>query len=176
MGRPAASQANKETGLLFAKAACVCRNADGMVARNGPLSVFGALAACFPNIVRDENGGPRDGLTFHELNKMLQKHGFQRKRSRSAALNRSSDRFGVGMYLFNMCRWRDSTNAADREEMQKGWFHLMRTYPSLEATCTFDRFCEVVDSIRVQWVRGWDLSGVSGHGQASGSASDGGGE
>lgn len=155
MGRPAASHENREAGLLFAKAACATAAAgapDGMVARNGPLSVFGALASCLPTIVRDDNGGPRDGLTCMELNKTLQKNGFQRKRNRrSAALNRSSDRFGAGMYLFHMCRWRDPSNEEDCVEMKKGWENLVRFNNSFGQNCSFERFCDVVKAIRVQW-------------------------
>jgi len=155
MGRPSASQENRQIGLLFSKAACVngaAKAFDGMVARNGSMSVFGALSACYPSIVRDERGGPRDGLTCMELNKTLQKNGFQRKRNRrSASINRSSDRFGAGMYLFHMCRWRDPKCPEDLVEMQAGWASLVRFCPQFGNLCTFERFCEVIDHIRIQW-------------------------
>ncbi len=73
MGRPAASPANKK--LAVSIALMVTRQTDkssDTIARGGMCSIFELLKSVSPTITRQNNEGPRDGITEIELNKALQ--------------------------------------------------------------------------------------------------------
>ncbi len=73
MGRPAASEANKNFAVAVAH--LVTQRTDDpsdTIARCGKCSIFALLKIFSPAIVRDQDTGPRDGISEVELNKALQ--------------------------------------------------------------------------------------------------------
>lgn len=73
MGRPAASETNKALALEFARLVTEkTDNPNDIIARSGSLSMYSALVATCPSIIRRDNTGPRDGISEAEFNKVLQ--------------------------------------------------------------------------------------------------------
>lgn len=73
MVRPVASDTNKAIALTFAAATTqITRDTDDIVARNGRCGLFSALRDVYPQTVRDEHSGVRDGVSEMEFNKTLQ--------------------------------------------------------------------------------------------------------
>ncbi len=73
MGRPAASKANKIFAVALAHLLTHhTDNPSDTIARCGKCSVFALLKLISPAIVRDNDTGPRDGISEVELNKALQ--------------------------------------------------------------------------------------------------------
>jgi hypothetical protein len=73
MGRPAVSTANKR--LAVSIALMLTRQTDNpsdTIARCGKCSIFALLKVLSPTIIRENNSGPRDGISEVELNKALQ--------------------------------------------------------------------------------------------------------
>ncbi len=73
MGRPAASEVNKN--LAVAIALTVTRktiNTHDTIARCGKCSIFTLFKLLSPGIIRENNSGPRDGISEVEFNKALQ--------------------------------------------------------------------------------------------------------
>jgi hypothetical protein len=73
MGRPAASPENKK--LSVAIAFLLTRQTDNSsdtIARCGKCSIFAVLKILCPTIIRENNTGPRDGISEIEFNKALQ--------------------------------------------------------------------------------------------------------
>ncbi len=73
MGRPAASTVNKKFAVSIAL--MVTRqtdNANDTIARSGQCSIFALLKILSPTIIRENNEGPRDGISEIEFNKALQ--------------------------------------------------------------------------------------------------------
>ncbi len=73
MVRPVASDINKAIALTFAASVTQFThdNAD-IMARCGRCGLFSALRSIYPQTVRDEHSGARDGISEMELNKTLQ--------------------------------------------------------------------------------------------------------
>ena len=73
MGRPSASGTNKRFSISIAQIITYhSDNDEEMIARCGKCSVFAVLNATCPEIVRNEDSQPRDGITEVEFNKVLQ--------------------------------------------------------------------------------------------------------
>ncbi len=73
MGRPAASEANKQFAVALAHMVTHrTDNPSDTIARCGKCSVFALLKMFCPGVVRDCNTSPRDGISEVELNKALQ--------------------------------------------------------------------------------------------------------
>ncbi len=73
MGRPAASAANRQFAVEFAR--LVTRRTDchtSTIARCGVCSIYCLLKMVRPSIIRDANKGPREGISEVEFNKALQ--------------------------------------------------------------------------------------------------------
>ena len=73
MVRPVASDVNKAIALTFAASVTqITRDTVDTVARNGHCGLFSALKDVYPQTVRDEISGVRDGVSEMEYNKTLQ--------------------------------------------------------------------------------------------------------
>ena len=73
MGRPAASGENKQFAVALAHLVTHrTDNPSDTIARRGKCSIFALLKIFYPSIVRDNDKGPRDGISEVELNKALQ--------------------------------------------------------------------------------------------------------
>ncbi len=73
MGRPCASQQNKMAALAFANIVTMhSSDPHDLLARCGRCSLFATLQEMFPHIIREAEGGDRDGISEVEFNKMLQ--------------------------------------------------------------------------------------------------------
>ena len=73
MVRPVASDVNKAIALTFAASVTqITRDTVDTVARNGHCGLFSALKDVYPQTVRDEISGVRDGVSEMEFNKTLQ--------------------------------------------------------------------------------------------------------
>ena len=73
MGRPAASPENKK--LAVSIALMLTRQTDSSgdtIARCGKCSIFALLKILIPTIIRENEAGPRDGISEIEFNKALQ--------------------------------------------------------------------------------------------------------
>ncbi len=73
MGRPAASEANKQ--LAVAIAAMVTRKTGShsdTIARSGNCSIYALLKVLIPTIIRSTDSRLRDGISEVEFNKALQ--------------------------------------------------------------------------------------------------------
>ena len=73
MGRPAASEINKRVAVKLAN--LVTQSADSKnstIARCGLCSLYNLLRSVRPEIARNFNEGPRDGISEVEFNKALQ--------------------------------------------------------------------------------------------------------
>ncbi len=72
MGRPSASKENKMAALAFANIITKkSGNPDDLMARCGQCSLFATLQEMFPHIIREADGGLRDGISEVEFNKLL---------------------------------------------------------------------------------------------------------
>ncbi len=73
MGRPLASEANKSAALSFAILVTEkVEDLASVIARSGQCSIFGLLKDIFPEIVRENESGPRTGISEAEYIKLLQ--------------------------------------------------------------------------------------------------------
>jgi hypothetical protein len=73
MGRPAASDANKRLAVEFANLVTVRKEvASSTIARCGRYSIYAIFRSIIPNVARDMDKGPRDGISEVEFNKVLQ--------------------------------------------------------------------------------------------------------
>jgi hypothetical protein len=73
MVRPIASDKNKAIALTFAASVTqFTHDTEDTVARCGRCGLFSALRKVYPQSVRDEHSGARDGISEMELNKTLQ--------------------------------------------------------------------------------------------------------
>jgi hypothetical protein len=72
MGRPTVSALNKRIALSIAEIVTVkTDDHEDRIARSGMCSVFAFLRAACPELVRERDSGPRDGISEAELNKAL---------------------------------------------------------------------------------------------------------
>ncbi len=73
MVRPVASDLNKAVALAFAASVTkITQDTDDTVARCGRCGLFSALRDVYPQTVRAEHLGARDGISEMEFNKTLQ--------------------------------------------------------------------------------------------------------
>lgn len=73
MGRPAASEANKQLSVLFANLiTCRSDSRGSTIARCGKCSIYALFKSVIPDAVRDLQTGTRDGVSEVEFNKVLQ--------------------------------------------------------------------------------------------------------
>ncbi len=73
MVRPVASELNRAIALTFAASVTqITRDTVDTVARNGRCGLFSALKDVYPQTIRDELSGVRDGVSEMEFNKTLQ--------------------------------------------------------------------------------------------------------
>mmetsp|Transcript_25649 Transcript_25649/g.51357 ORF Transcript_25649/g.51357 Transcript_25649/m.51357 type:complete len:284 (-) Transcript_25649:53-904(-) len=129
MVRPRGSFQNKQLALEFAESVTVAHPSQASkVARAGQYSLFEVFARCCPWAVRTSEGGPRDGLTFHEFNKLLESHDFLKvRKSPPAPGSDPSENFAdpsnpdyTGAYAFAKLRWRDPLDCEDCEALVEG--------------------------------------------------------
>jgi len=133
MVRPQASENCKALATLFAKAITVevrgVAPASSSVGRSGPHSIFDALTECFPHASRDR---VRSGVSLVELNKALEKEGFQRVRFRNLKKRgceradqpggrKWRDPDNQSFYRYGSRRWRDPEDPADFEYLSAVW-------------------------------------------------------
>lgn len=128
MGRPTVSAHNKRIAVAIAEMVTVkTDDPEHRIARSGVCSIFALLRAACPELIRERDFGPRDGISEAELNKALlasyilefgkthfwwlnfghnfhsgaQAEGFVRIRNRRVdASSRELDPVGAGLYLF----------------------------------------------------------------------------
>ena len=72
MGRPSASDTNRQFAVHFARLVTRQSEFESMIARCGVCSIYDLLKKLRPGLVRDPDQGPRDGLSEVEFNKALQ--------------------------------------------------------------------------------------------------------
>jgi hypothetical protein len=73
MVRPVASDVNKAVALTFAASVTqITEDTADIIARCGRCGLFSALKEVYPQTVRDELSGVRDGISEMEFNKTLQ--------------------------------------------------------------------------------------------------------
>jgi len=122
-----------------------------LIARSGNFSVFTALQRCCPSAVRVAVDSPRDGISEHEFNKLMQAEGFIRVRDRRAvATKKDSDPDGAGLYLFSNRRWRDPDSVEDFKVLEQAW-HGMCQNGVFQKECSFRAFLETVAMFRGSW-------------------------
>lgn len=113
--------------MLFASAITVTASpsegdpSTDTVGRTGAHSLFDVLSKVCPSATRDRHGRG-DGVSEAELNKLVEKAGFQRIRFRARArslVNRESDDYNS--YRFGKRRWRNPDDPNDMEAIAKVW-------------------------------------------------------
>ena len=125
MVRPKASDRNKTIAVFFANTVTVdtsniaTRMKQGkydFIVCRGPHSIYGAMRACLPNIVRDsmdEENINRTGLAEVEMNKSLLMHGYKSIRRRGL-----SELGGNMQRGWQDRRWVDPTNIEDVQHVK----------------------------------------------------------
>ena len=143
MGRPVASQQNKNFGLYFANVVTVpVEQRTRSVARSGEGSIFFVFASTFPQLVRLHS---RSGLTQLEFNKHLQNKEFPliRKRIRkkdSVSPRRNLAFFPPSTFRYAGRRWRNPDDAEDFACLQSSWPVLAKDRDAV----SFDQFVDLV--------------------------------
>eukprot|EP00287_Rhodomonas_sp_CCMP768_P028302 CAMPEP_0202853164 /NCGR_PEP_ID=MMETSP1389-20130828/90342_1 /ASSEMBLY_ACC=CAM_ASM_000865 /TAXON_ID=302021 /ORGANISM="Rhodomonas sp., Strain CCMP768" /LENGTH=355 /DNA_ID=CAMNT_0049531707 /DNA_START=45 /DNA_END=1113 /DNA_ORIENTATION=- len=156
MGRPSASPENRAFSIFFAHAITKKSNSRlDFVARSGPLSLFSALHKMFPAYARTEDGqGFRDGVSEVQLNKELQKNGFERVRDRrTCAIRKSDDPIGAGMYMFSHLQWKDPSQPEEREVLIQWHAKMVEKFPLIMLSCKLDKFLRVVGEFQQAWAQ-----------------------
>mmetsp|Transcript_51671 Transcript_51671/g.121306 ORF Transcript_51671/g.121306 Transcript_51671/m.121306 type:complete len:327 (-) Transcript_51671:52-1032(-) len=154
MGRPSASAENRAFSVFFAHAVTKKSHSRlDFVARSGPLSLFSSLARMFPAYARTEDGqGFRDGVSEVQFNKELQKNGFLRVRDRrTCATRRSEDPTGAGMYLFSHLKWRDPSDAEDREVLVGKYNEMVKKFPLITLGFKMEKLMDIVGKFHKDW-------------------------
>ena len=152
MVRPKGSDRNKTIASFFAdtvtieiprNAICSDPNAYAPVDCKGPHSIYEALMACLPSIVResrDFSSKNRKGLSEIELNKVLVSRGYDSRRRRvtcDSKLTWHSEWYGR--------RWVNFMNADDHRHIQRG-LQALQQFPEARLL-TSDTIFKVITSI-----------------------------
>jgi len=161
MGRPSASDVNKNIGLLFSDAVTEDtqnRNWPSfqIVDRTGRLSLFEALTAFVPSVIRDTTSqSGRNGLTRIEFNKYLEKNGFFKARSKSPYDEDQEESRGKQVqgvrYYFVYRRWLNPEDAADRKVLESKWVILQETLAAMNESVTQSNFLSICKTYHDQW-------------------------
>uniref|UniRef100_A0A7S4P3W5 Uncharacterized protein n=2 Tax=Guillardia theta TaxID=55529 RepID=A0A7S4P3W5_GUITH len=154
MGRPVASEENKQLGLCFAHAVTApSEDPASVVARSGRLCIFAALEECCPSSIRNPTSAKgRRGLTMIEFNKSLERAGFRKMRDRRIdAATRQEDPTGAGLCLFSFRQWKNPDDESKKWDLFKSWEYLVETFPHFGAECNWEKFLSVCKRYEEGW-------------------------
>eukprot|EP00961_Rhodomonas_salina_P209382 2826511-Rhodomonas_salina.2 len=155
MVRAAGSARNKQFAVAFVYAMSVPDYSSNKqtIGRSGGTqkTVHDLLRACYPETTRDE---AKDGVTSCEMNKALEKEGFERVRVRlkkdseiavpsvNAFLPREDNRDDtVALYRFKYRRWLNPEDPQESSALYASWCELNKVKP---AKITFQTCCQHV--------------------------------
>eukprot|EP00961_Rhodomonas_salina_P221949 3001449-Rhodomonas_salina.1 len=99
------------------------------------MTAYDLLRDCYPETTR---AGAKDGVSNCEMNKALEKKGFERVRVRQKTKTETTENV-VALYRFRNRRWLDPDDPHEASALYDSWCHLNTTFPS---TLTFEKCCE----------------------------------